>query len=70
VDFGTTKLDRASMLQILKTKEAQVDWRHEAPEHEPLLWISDLVAFAWTAGGEQRRMAEPLVATVNVLESQ
>jgi hypothetical protein len=69
VDHGTAKLDRMTMCEILRRRLDECEWRHEAPEHEPLLWIADAVASAYGAGGEWRQLVEPLVKDVWRLDS-
>lgn len=69
VDHGTTKIDERIMAQFMSRQPRELEWRHEDPAHEPLLWISDLVASAYGAGGELRAIAVPLIATVTTIET-
>jgi len=39
-------------------------YRHLSPFEEPLLWVSDAVAWAIGAGGDWRRRAEPMIDEV------
>jgi hypothetical protein len=41
-----------------------LEYRHLSPYEEPLLWVSDAVAWAMGAGGDWRRRAEPIVDEV------
>jgi hypothetical protein len=41
-----------------------LEYRHLSPYEEPLLWVSDAVAWAMGAGGDWRRRIEPLVDEV------
>ena len=68
VDDGTARHDRETMTSLLRGDD-RLSWRHEAPEHEPLLWISDVVVSAFGAGGDMRRATESLVSTVISAES-
>ena len=63
VDDGTARHDRETMLGLLQGND-RLSWRHEAPEHEPLLWISDMVVSAFGAGGDMRRATESVLSTV------
>lgn len=37
---------------------------HQRPATEPLLWVSDAVAWCYVKGGDWRRRIEPLIETV------
>jgi hypothetical protein len=39
-------------------------FEHLLPYEEPLLWIADAAAWAWGAGGDWRRRADPMIAEV------
>ena len=36
----------------------------EAPHREPLLWVSDAIAWSYTKGGDWKRRIEPMIAGV------
>jgi len=41
-----------------------LEYRHLSPYEEPLLWVSDAVAWAMGAGGDWRRRVEPMIDDV------
>ena len=41
-----------------------LEYRHLSPYEEPLLWVSDAVAWAMGAGGDWRRRVEPMIDEV------
>jgi hypothetical protein len=61
-DDGTMRRDAATM-ERLGSHQA-ITWRHEAPEAEPMLWISDLVLNAFGLGGDLRETAKAHVVSV------
>lgn len=69
VDHGTSRLDKEFMDALMRQNAESFGWRHEAPEHEPLLWISDAIASAYGAGGEWRRAVEQRLASTAILEN-
>ncbi len=68
VDHGTAKLDMQAMDTLMLERCGEFEWRHEDPEHEPLLWVSDFVAFAHNAAGDLRHTSQALVATLLTLD--
>lgn len=63
IDPGTIARDRAIM-DAVGAGADDFDWRHEDPSFEPLLWISDLVANAYGAGGDLRKATASMVSQV------
>ena len=41
-----------------------LEYRHLSPYEEPLLWVSDAVAWAIRTGGDWRRRVEPMIDEV------
>jgi hypothetical protein len=37
---------------------------HVNPNHEPLLWLPDIIAWAYGRGGEWKKSVEPLIEKV------
>lgn len=70
VDHGTARSDRLVIDEIMRGYAEECAWRHEAPEHEELLWIADAVASAYGAGGAWRQAVEPLVTDVLAVEGE
>ena len=52
------------MKRNLKTK---VEYAHRTKSEEPLLWIADAIAWSYARGGDFRRRAQPLIASVSEL---
>ncbi len=67
-DDGTVRRDSATLEGLERDLARAIIWRHEAPEAEPLLWVSDLVLNAYGIGGELRSAAQAYVAGVVELD--
>jgi len=64
IDGGGIRRDREVMSQFTHQLAEDLQWCHEAPHQEPLLWISDAVLSAYGAGGDWRRLAQPMISVV------
>jgi hypothetical protein len=60
--------DRRCIRATLVDPEAQLIYRHESAQLEPLLWAADAIAWAYGAGGDWRRRIDQLVDEVVRLE--
>jgi len=56
---------RGALLKVDKLRD--VTYQHEKPAAEPLLWLPDMVAWAYGKGGDWQRRAKPLIAEVHRL---
>ena len=56
---------RAALIE--RRLHGRVTYAHEAATSEPLLWISDAVAWSYSRGGEWRQRAAPIVVKVTDL---
>lgn len=68
IDPGTMRRDQYVVQTLSRQRTEEFSMRHEQPDKEPLLWIADLVAYAYCAGGEVRKATEPVVSAVLRLE--
>ena len=61
-DASQNPLDRKVLSKITQGLEAQdkVDFAHELPNDEPLLWIADAIAWSINRGGEWERRVKQL----------
>jgi len=59
--------DRRLMAERFRLEENAPHYRHLPAKSEPLLWISDGVAWCYQRGGEWRRLCDPLVHVVREL---
>lgn len=64
-DASTLQADRQALYRLLHG--ADIEYRFEKKRQEPLLWISDAIAWCFAAKGEWRKRAEPLVAEARKL---
>lgn len=59
-DDSTRDKDRATLHAACHRFECfDLRWELLAPKLDPLLWVPDAVAAAWTRGGHWRRLVEP-----------
>ena len=49
---------------LRKHGSGRLEYRHQSPYEEPLLWVSDAVAWAAGAGGDWRRRIAPILEEV------
>lgn len=56
-DASTLQADRKALYPLLRG--TSVEYRFEKKRQEPLLWISDAIAWCFAAKGEWRKRAEP-----------
>lgn len=47
--------------QIFKASHSDFEWDHRKRHEEPLLWVSDAVAWCINRGGEWERMVRPMI---------
>lgn len=64
------KHDRQVIQSVVAGRVSGSDFQyvHERPAVEPLLWLPDMVAWAFGKGGDWRRRAEAVVGEVVTLE--
>ena len=62
------ELDQLDGVTIRRARlpEPRLSFQHQRPDHDPLLWLPDGVAWAVGAGGDWRRRVGPLVTIVEV----
>ena len=62
-DASIERSDHRILYRELSTRGLRdhVEYRHEDPHREPLLWIPDAVAWCWTRGGDWRRRIAALL---------
>ena len=55
--------DRATIQRVARKHTGTRQFTHEHLEghSEPLLWLADIAAWCWGAGGEWRRLVNPVV---------
>ena len=55
--------DRRLIFEISQSEDTSkhLSFRHSVAHHEPLLWVSDAVAWSYARGGDWVRRASPLV---------
>ena len=58
---GPVQPIRAALRALLRPGQRRI---HLSPYEEPLLWVSDAVAWAVGAGGDWRRRVEPMIDEV------
>jgi hypothetical protein len=56
--------DRRTLAAAVREHGGGLEYEHRRPSEDPLLWVSDAVAWCYGAGGEWRRRAEPLLDSV------
>lgn len=62
------RLDRRTIATALRgLAPFELDYLHRGSRDEPLLSLPDAIGWAWGAGGEWRRLVEPLVGSVTRL---
>lgn len=66
VEVGDRRIIRAHLERI--EYRHRLEYSHREPYGEPLLWVSDAVAWCRQAGGEWRRRSAPLIDAVVSLE--
>jgi|SRR5215470_1960596 len=59
--------DRQVIYDALQKGGFEVVYRHVEPRHEPLLWISDAIGWAYGAGGDWARRVHPMISKVVTL---
>lgn len=65
LDESVMKADRRLMAKRLRS---DLPYLHAPAVSEPLLWVSDAVAWCWQRGGDWKRRAQPLVAHVHACD--
>lgn len=66
-DESVEAADRRVIAEELRRIGAQVDYRHCQAYEEPMLWVSDAVAWCFQKGGAWRAAISPIVADVRHL---
>lgn len=56
--------DRQVIYGALQKVGFEVAYRHVEPQQEPMLWISDAIAWAYGAGGDWTRRVRPMIQQV------
>jgi len=68
LDESARKADNRALSNFSKsTVSSDFEYLHMAGPDEPILWVADLAAWAWTKGGHYRSKIEPLVTRRVVL---
>ncbi|MEV0676742.1 hypothetical protein AB0I60_09480 [Actinosynnema sp. NPDC050436] len=63
---GRDELDRLTIRRALgkRARETRVGYEHFDSASEPLLWLADIVAWCYGAGGDWARRAAPVLGNV------
>jgi|SRR4051794_7317404 hypothetical protein len=62
------RADRQVISRAIRTTgESLLTYVHREPRHEPLLWLPDIVGWAYGAGGDWLRRVRPLVASTIIV---
>jgi hypothetical protein len=66
---GRDEQDRRTIFAALREGDphATLAYEHMRPHEEPLLWPADAIGWAYSAGGDWRRRADPLLEKVTEL---
>jgi len=62
-------LDRATLAEVLG-KNSELTYGHLRPVEDPILWVSDAIAWCYGAGGDWRRRVSGLLDEVIALDGQ
>lgn len=66
-DESLVRHDRSVIAAILrKESNPRLAYRHSTPHGEPLLWVSDAVAWCRARRGDWIRRSDPIVASISV----
>lgn len=63
-DSGQDDRDRGAVRLALAGRRSWLTYEHRRAYEEPLLWLPDIVAWAYGAGGDWRRRVEPILEKV------
>ncbi|MFD7847105.1 hypothetical protein ACFV4K_29775 [Nocardia sp. NPDC059764] len=68
-DDSLVQSDRRTLYNAVRKFEVNEDfnYEHKRPNQEPLLWVSDAVAWCFAKGGEWRLRVKPLIKEVRKL---
>lgn len=61
LDDSVAQADRRIIAERFRFEDQPPEYRHMRAKEEPLLWISDAVAWCYQRGGEWRELCRPLV---------
>ena len=61
---GDLAADRRTLFEAVRASGQELRYDHVRPATEPMLWVSDAVAWAWCRNTQWRRQVAPLVAQV------
>ena len=63
---GVDRRDQQQLVELVRRLQCRdvLSYQHTHASAEPLLAVPDAIAWAWSKGGDWRRRAEPLVASV------
>ncbi|MEC3920292.1 hypothetical protein [Nocardia sp. CDC160] len=68
-DDSLVQADRRTFYNAVRKFDvaATLEYEHRRPNQEPLLWVSDAVAWCVAKGGDWRRRVDPLITQVRKL---
>ena len=64
IRYCVVELDETARMkdhQLFKLRGSDFEWDHRQRHEEPLLWVSDAVAWCVNRGGDWERMVRPMV---------
>lgn len=54
-DESTEQLDKRILYAQLRKAGSSMNYQHDSPHREPMLWAPDAVAWCWASGGDWRK---------------
>jgi len=60
-DASLDSADRRIIAGVVRREGVSLTYRHAAPHEEPVLWVSDAIAWCYSRGGDWTRRVGPLV---------
>lgn len=66
-DDSVLTADRRLLTPLIRRSGSQLQFEHVRAKSEPLLWVSDAVAWCWQRGERWVKQADPLIDTVQIV---